>query len=475
MGRYKRKSTKRKIKNESTSRDLVVDFVMQNDMMRLVASRRFMDVISKIFLGGGSRLSKYLAKYSNYRSDFVYYVDNYSLQCDWNRYIKTIEDIKRTNWIKIQRQKNNNHQFYGNLLPVTISAGVENKKEEKEPDFKFEWDDFYDPKDKKGYYTPNNFSKRLKSGKSIYNMCRFIKSTKFNFIDISEDGNFINFIPMDKRMEDSWRLGEHEKFSDHKVVKMKVGRFINQFFHSLLDNGYFDNKHDRYLIMKKNEFGDEYGEYISYREYGLPQTEVEKFVNNYKLFYSITYGKEDFKFEVLKGEDIKKGYMRDNYLFGGTLSNSCMNNKTNFLDIYSKNENVSLLTLGCYGKIIGRALLWETKKGEKVMDRIYYGRDHDHQKFIMWGRERGYLIKEKDFYGRKRDYKHTIQLKRNIKYNKYPYLDSFRYFNRFTKRLQNHEPSMGGIFLPFKVIYNKIAYRDLVCTDGNSYRYGKCN
>jgi hypothetical protein len=81
-------------------------------------------------------------------------------------------------------------------------------------------------------------------------------------------------------------------------------------------------------------------------------------------------------FSIVKGDDIVKYYHVDNYFKkSGDLGSSCMRNDTNQhqIQFYAKNNNVSLIVMKPEGTdaIIGRALLWTTVDGIRVMDRIY--------------------------------------------------------------------------------------------------------
>jgi hypothetical protein len=81
-------------------------------------------------------------------------------------------------------------------------------------------------------------------------------------------------------------------------------------------------------------------------------------------------------FSIVKGEDIVKYYHVNNYFkSSGDLGSSCMRNDSNQhqIEFYAKNNNVSLIVMKPEGTdaIIGRALLWTTVDGTRVMDRIY--------------------------------------------------------------------------------------------------------
>ena len=81
-------------------------------------------------------------------------------------------------------------------------------------------------------------------------------------------------------------------------------------------------------------------------------------------------------FSIVTGNDIVKYYHVDNYFkSNGDLGTSCMRNDSNQhqIEFYAKNNNVSLIIMRPEGTdgIIGRALLWTTVDGIRVMDRIY--------------------------------------------------------------------------------------------------------
>ena len=87
-----------------------------------------------------------------------------------------------------------------------------------------------------------------------------------------------------------------------------------------------------------------------------------------------TYNPELFC--IVTGNDIVKYYHVNNYFkSSGDLGTSCMRNDSNQhqIDFYAKNNNVSLIVMKPEGTdgIIGRALLWTTVDGIRVMDRIY--------------------------------------------------------------------------------------------------------
>ena len=178
-------------------------------------------------------------------------------------------------------------------------------------------------------------------------------------------------------------------------------------------------------------------------------TEIEDFVTKYKSI--IKQRKDQFdNLKIVKGEDIRKSYLIDNYLnIKGTLGTSCMRkeNCQKFLDIYVENEDkISLVVLQQEGKVAGRALLWTDDEGRKVMDRIYTSNTPDEQLFKDFAKANGFFYKksqdsndwtpfispageEEKFF--------TISLKPKD-YNSYPYMDSMKFYSPGKGKITNN-------------------------------------
>ena len=148
-------------------------------------------------------------------------------------------------------------------------------------------------------------------------------------------------------------------------------------------------------------------------------------------------------FELVEGEDIRKWYNCNNYYkCEGTLGNSCMryNECSSFFDIYV--DNAKMLISKKNDLLTGRAIVWEI--GDIVLlDRIYTCFDYlencfiDYAKSNKWwirndnsllstGDEQYWLTPDDD-YGYANDREFTIKIP--CKYDKVPYMDSFRYYN----------------------------------------------
>ena len=174
----------------------------------------------------------------------------------------------------------------------------------------------------------------------------------------------------------------------------------------------------------------------------IKDADKESLVNSYKSFYKQAANIEE-RFELVKGEDIRKWYLEDRYQFqSGELSNSCMRYPRcqSYLDIYVKNPEVcSLLILKGTepDKIIGRALVWKLSKPEGVtyMDRVYTNYPSDKNVFMNYA-------KKMDWYqlGLHNPIRSPYQIQLgSYEYDLFPYMDSFGSYNSRTHILTDDE------------------------------------
>jgi hypothetical protein len=146
------------------------------------------------------------------------------------------------------------------------------------------------------------------------------------------------------------------------------------------------------------------------------------------------------EFVILKGDDIKWGYLVDNYVpcEGTTLGNSCMRHSycQKYFDIYTENEDVcSLLVLKESDKVKGRALLWVLENGDLYMDRIYTASDSDKHLFEEWADQHNYRKYSNDHKSK------SVEVEES-NYDYYPYMDTFFSFDTSNGTLRSDE--MGG-------------------------------
>lgn len=179
---------------------------------------------------------------------------------------------------------------------------------------------------------------------------------------------------------------------------------------------------------------------------GVHDKDLEVFNNLYKSILS----RIKFTFKILSGNDIRKYYHGDMYRgCSGSLGNSCMkyDNCQRYMGLYVDNSDVVTM-LGMFDDdqyLLGRALLWNFDS-YKVMDRIYTVNDEElSYQFKRWAIANGYMYKYEQKWnnslafelgGKKIEQKFAIQLK-NWKYDRYPYMDTFKFFDKTKGILYN--------------------------------------
>lgn len=221
---------------------------------------------------------------------------------------------------------------------------------------------------------------------------------------------------------------------------------------------------DGYLIQQKGKIGKILKTIISewFPAERFTDSEYEEIVNILKSYFS----KDSYKFELVKGEDIRKYYLEDNYIItkSSTLTKSCMRYRDcqKYFDLYCDNPFCEMLimfdTSLSSEEIIGRAIVW-TINGEKYVDRRYYILDSHHEAMLNYIMSQKWNYKTYNTYDddynedfsvyRDGDYVEnsvTLEIdwysKNNItKYEYYPYCDTLKYFNNGV--LTNYEPDKG--------------------------------
>jgi len=181
------------------------------------------------------------------------------------------------------------------------------------------------------------------------------------------------------------------------------------------------------------------------------QSSIETFVNKYKAI--IRLEKQFKNFDIVSGEDIRYWYLSNRYYsHRGVLGGSCMQYQETqrYLDIYTKNpDRVKLCILKNEkgDKIKGRAIVWKLDKPKIIfMDRIYTNDDADVNLFKEFAKQNGWAIKKRQTYREDvlllSDDKEiktpglTITLD-DVNFNRYPYMDTMRFFYKDDKLLSN--------------------------------------
>jgi hypothetical protein len=165
------------------------------------------------------------------------------------------------------------------------------------------------------------------------------------------------------------------------------------------------------------------------------EKEIEVF-NNLLKANMIALG----EFKLVSGSDITKYYHEDSYHnISGTLGRSCMryDECRSYFKIYE--DHAKMLVCLRNGKVMGRAIVWEID-GNTYMDRVYVCEDYLEDQFIEYAKTNGWYRRidnsllstgeNQEWYTPSGDVTYeclTIKLK--DRYDYYPYVDSFRYFN----------------------------------------------
>ncbi len=232
----------------------------------------------------------------------------------------------------------------------------------------------------------------------------------FDYINIGSRLDLVSFLPDNKDPDDVWSELRNE---------IKIGRFAKT------------------IIDIVNDDLDDEDKII------LTDAEVEDFVNKYKVVSSGNY-----EFKIVEGEDIRKWYSEDMYVESGSgsLHDSCMkgDDEQSYLDIYTKNPNIRLLTLiNSDNQLMGRAILWNLDSSPSpsplFMDRIYVSEEYLFELFKQKAESEGWMYKVaqsndlergQEFLHLGKKYTGTAVVKLNrYTFDQYPYIDSMPFFN----------------------------------------------
>ena len=158
--------------------------------------------------------------------------------------------------------------------------------------------------------------------------------------------------------------------------------------------------------------------------------EFESFVNAYKS----TCDAEQKHFEIRT--DIVEVYCMTRERGGGTLNDSCMNDDSDYLEMYNHVPGLRILCLlNKNNELAGRALLWTLPDGNILCDRMYVAADHYYDMFIDYVDKEGWMRKDKfRTYSDKRTFvkngevtNKTYTIKTPTDFSYYPYIDTFSY------------------------------------------------
>ena len=285
-------------------------------------------------------------------------------------------------------------------------------------------------------YTSDEFKEILNSirdndiADKLYHLINRDIKTNFNILKTTDKNDMVSFIP------DSQATAKLKAMNSVALLLAKsnnqtgIGRLTRSI---LTDNG---------IIIEDKD--------------------LETFVNRFKAAFDEKDRPQE-SIRIVKGDDIKHWYLEDVYCPDtksrgrGTLGKSCMRYEEtqDFFEIYIKNPEVCSLVIKTNkdNQLEARALLWKTTKG-MYLDRVYFTNAHDVILVEKWVET---LYPESLVTYNQGPSKMQVQLG-DFNYKKYPYMDSFPYYNTKSHILYNYEP--------FKEIMDKKNLLYLQDTDG---------
>jgi hypothetical protein len=174
----------------------------------------------------------------------------------------------------------------------------------------------------------------------------------------------------------------------------------------------------RYCSMKKFLKGAVQREYCDFTE-----EEIERLANLVGQHFPSDY---NYDFEVVTGQGVVDGYVY------GEHWGSCMHRCSDYLQFYAVNpEKVGLVKISQGGSYMGRAIIWTTDTGERVVDRTYPSDNGPHTRALHdWAEAQGFDYKTSqsccDGYlkSKREDYVVTMKPSPN---GQYPYIDTFKH------------------------------------------------
>lgn len=269
--------------------------------------------------------------------------------------------------------------------------------------------------------------------------------TDITFVNSAEDVGYLTFHPMAKAIEKIKKAYHADDDEDGKDP-LDIQNNPNKKYHDNIYNNEINGR--TYLsIYTGNKNAIKIGKFIKKVLPATTNEQVEEFVNELKAVQDNL--KE--KIEMVSGDEIAKWYKSENCYPGGSLGSSCMLNK-DFFDIYTQNpESVNLLIMKSGDKIVARALVWKLKTVSPqlgftyYMDRVYAVKDHQEKVMMAFAEKQGWAYRvsggvyQRDiiYQGKKhQDVKMSVQIKK-LKYEKYPYMDTFSRYDYVTGELWN--------------------------------------
>ena len=198
-----------------------------------------------------------------------------------------------------------------------------------------------------------------------------------------------------------------------------------------------------FILRRKKQIKSKLGRYLKLAYSELTAAEITHICEKVKALIDIDKG----KFSIISGDQIKEAYFYKNYYPShGTLQNSCMRYKKcqveDFFQVYADKAEMLIMTPKRGKRILGRALIW--KIDDKIyMDRVYTIEPYIEHQFYTHAKKQGWYVLTMNSYvsngniqmwlSPESNYTKSIQpeitIKLNKRYKRFPFMDSFRYYN----------------------------------------------
>jgi len=260
------------------------------------------------------------------------------------------------------------------------------------------------------------------------------------FVDLSKsDDGYLTFSPMRQALSKimaAYPEADNSDLQSQPNIEVNDILYINDFNPGKKTNVYNSPSRNTIKVCK----------FIKKLIPGISDAEVEDFVNSFKSSSIANM----LEVKLVSGKDITYWYDSQNYeSIKGSLGNSCMAGK-DFFELYEKNPDVcQLAIIQRDGKLIARALVWKVESDNPdisyYMDRPYAIMDHYIKFLTDWAQKRDMAVwsrsyGEVTFRGERIYPKMKVKVNK-LKYEDYPYLDTFRRYDYKKGYLHNDSSS----------------------------------
>ena len=278
---------------------------------------------------------------------------------------------------------------------------------------------------------------------SIINDTNYIEDVKEYYGLNSKETKYINSKLDSKSFELLNLLKNINLYKDSSIRKqIKPGKFIIKLFNKGI---YKPTEIEDFVELLSSEFIDISKDDIKIvRGPAIPYYYNEINCSYYKNYNKKRNNASYSTLDLLQGtiNNQEDGAQVENNLGGGQLHNSCMRHNSctdEQLDLYVDNpDTIGMLILFDYDKkVAGRCIIWTDGK-TNMFDRIYADNNSTRHKMYKWLLNNNYINvsnSNKNYSGLNNNNKTTGIPIKNCIYEKYPYLDTFKYIDLKNKKL----------------------------------------